>query len=67
MVFRSKVDTWLVLVLVAAAVAALVAAGVALRQVSGMALLAPIAVVAVSAPDLQQRASPASAGWEKNF
>jgi hypothetical protein len=49
MEFRSKVDAWLVLVLVAAAVAALVTAGAALRQASGMALLAPVGVVAVGA------------------
>ncbi|MCW5658428.1 MAG: PH domain-containing protein [Burkholderiaceae bacterium] len=49
MVFRSKVDAWLVLVLVAAAVVALAAAGAAFRQTSGMALLAPVAVVAIGA------------------
>jgi len=49
MVFRSRVDTWLVLVLGAAVVATLVAAGATLRQVSGMALLVPLAVVAIGA------------------
>lgn len=49
MAFRSKVDTWLVLVLVAAALVALVVAGAASRQVSGIALLAPLAVLVVGA------------------
>lgn len=49
MVFRSKVDSWLVLALVTAAIVALVAAGVAFRQVSGIALFVPVAVAAVGA------------------
>ncbi len=49
MIFRSKVDAWLVVILVAAAVAALAAAASAFRQASGMALLAPVAVVAFGA------------------
>jgi hypothetical protein len=45
----TKVDSWLVVILVTAAVVALVVAGAAFRQVSGIALLVPVAVAAVGA------------------
>lgn len=49
MVFRSKVDAWLFLVLALAAGAALFASGAALQQASGMGLLVPVAIVAIGA------------------
>lgn len=49
MVFRSKIDAWLLFVLVLSAAATLSAAGVVLRQASGMALLVPLAMVAIGA------------------
>lgn len=49
MVFRSKIDTWLILVLVLSAAVALSAAGGTLRQTYGMALLVPISIVAIGA------------------
>jgi len=49
MLFRSKIDAWLLIVLVGAAILTLVAAGGAVRQASGMAVLVPVLVVAIGA------------------
>lgn len=49
MVFRSKIDTWLILVLALSAIVALSAAGSILRKTYGMALLVPISIVAIGA------------------
>jgi membrane protein YdbS with pleckstrin-like domain len=48
-IFPSKVDVWLFLVLVAAAGAVLVAAGSAFRQASGIALVVPVLVIGIGA------------------
>lgn len=49
MVFRSKIDTWLLCVFVLAAAVALLAAGLVLRRAPGMASLVPIGVIAIGA------------------
>jgi membrane protein YdbS with pleckstrin-like domain len=49
MVFPSKVDAWLLVVLVLAAGVVLVAAGSALRHASGIALLVSIAAIGIGA------------------
>lgn len=49
MVFRSRIDTWLVIVLVLSAAVALSAAGMLWRQGYGMALLLPVGIVGIGA------------------
>jgi predicted outer membrane lipoprotein len=49
MVFRSSIDAWLLVVIVAAAVAVLVAVAFGLRQASGIAALALVAVGGIGA------------------
>lgn len=49
MVFRSRIDTWLLFALMLSATIALSAAGTLLRQVYGMALLIPAGIVAIGA------------------
>jgi hypothetical protein len=49
MLFRSKIDTWLVSVLVGAATLTLVAAGTALRQASEAAVLVTVLVITLGA------------------
>jgi hypothetical protein len=47
MLFRSKIDAWLVKVLVGAAILTLVAAGTALRQTSEAAVLVTVLIIAL--------------------
>lgn len=49
MVFRSRIDAWLLVVLLAAVGASVVAAAAALRQASDLALLAPLLILAIGA------------------
>ncbi|MFN3809993.1 MAG: PH domain-containing protein [Roseateles asaccharophilus] len=49
MLFRSKIDAWLLIVLLGAAILTVVAAGAAVRQASGMAVLVPVLVIAIGA------------------
>ena len=49
MLFRSKIDAWLVIVLVGAATLVFVAAGTALRQASEVAVLVTVLVITLGA------------------
>lgn len=49
MLFRSKIDAWLAIVLVGAATLVLVAAGTGLRQASGMGVLVTVLVITLGA------------------